>query len=317
MAYVFNVNNAPATGGLAIYILIATLEAAGWVQMAAGDGTSLFRFAPFITSGATGANGIGNNSAWTRIQSPDGVREYTIQRGTVGTAWRIKYSFAGKFTDGAMSATVTPSAADQVIMMGAGSDASPTYATAYMLTDNTYRYEVCADDASPYTFWSASFANGGGTPRAVLLLDKLTGEPTDGDTYLTYSYYSNSTTGLFATSLLAETASASQQCSYATIPAASPTTLIQMPCATYNNGGNVIVPSNVTTNPITTKDELLPIVFMRRSAIASPGYKGIATMMKWPGTLRTTGDTMSVSSASDRIIMGEVSLPWNGSSVKI
>jgi hypothetical protein len=87
---------------------------------------------------------------------------------------------------------------------------------------------------------------------------------------------------------------------------------------TYNSvaGTNITIPAATSSSPYSGKDIILPMLYARRSALASPnGYKGIGTIMKWIGSPRSSGDTISIASstAKDYIVAGNVALPWNGS----
>ncbi len=112
MAYTFSTGNTPATGAVAMWTLINTMVSAGWLVKADSDGSTYNATGGQVTGGASGAHGLGNNSAWVRIQSPlvgGNTRELTIQRGTTDVIWRLKYSCNKKFSGGAPAATVTPS----------------------------------------------------------------------------------------------------------------------------------------------------------------------------------------------------------------
>ena len=138
-----------------MYTFKELLKTAGWTVPSSSDGTTYNSSGDQITSGASGAGGLANNSAWFRLRDPGGVKEITIQRGTLNTYYRIKYSFLAKFSGGSPSATQTPSATDEFLMLGTGTDAAPGY-TATLGTDGTYRYNVATDNASPYGFWAGA-----------------------------------------------------------------------------------------------------------------------------------------------------------------
>lgn len=113
MSYVFSVNQQPATGSVAMWQLISTLKTAGWSQIDSSDGTT--QGASQVTNGGAGINGLGNTSAWVRIQAPTTTgglysqnREFIFQRGTTDLQWRVKYSAVGGFIGGVSSATITP-----------------------------------------------------------------------------------------------------------------------------------------------------------------------------------------------------------------
>lgn len=315
MAFVFS-KTTPTTGAVAMFNLKELLKTAGWTVMSSSDGTTYNAGGDQISSGAAGANGMANNNAWFRIRSPAGAGavEYIFQRGTTNLVWRGKRSRTAGFTGGSPSATQTPSATDEGTFLGGGTDAAPTFA-GFHTTDNTYRWNVGADNASPYGWWAGAFTTGGGAIHAVLAHDPLTGtEPTDADQFMGImactgqSGYSNA-------HLTSEVQTATTRFCFSQAISAAPAAgfLLWSGCTLHNNIQNALVaPTGLPTNPITTKDEVFPIVWARRSALATPGYKGVSTIMKWTGTTRTTGDTLSVSSTRDRIIYGDVSLPWDG-----
>lgn len=140
MAKHTSVNNTPATGPAAIVVLTTTMIAAGWTVSAWSDGTTMH-----TASGVPTATDLAHTDAWVRMQDPAGKREWTFQRGTTNVLWRIKRSETGKFVTGSPSATVTPTGATEQIVVGGGTDASPTFATVFD-TDGTYRCSAVAFD---------------------------------------------------------------------------------------------------------------------------------------------------------------------------
>lgn len=314
MAYTFS-KTTPATGAVAMFDLKTHLKSVGHTVKSSSDATTYNSTGDQITSGASGASGWANNNAWVRIQSPDGYREFTIQRGTTNVLWRVKFSRAAKFTGGSPDATHTPSATDEAIIIGGGTDASPTFATTFG-TDGGYRWNVGADSAFPYTFWSGSFLTGGGNPVAVLCQEYfLAAEPTDGNLYMVVSG-ANANPFTNANLSLQTRTTGSTIRSLTTLAATSPTTNIDVAAAAYwfGNGTQLLYPdTGGVSNPITGKDEVLPILWARSAAVANPGYKGVGTMIKWTSLSRSTGDTLTVSTTRDRIVYGSCSLPWDGS----
>ena len=93
-------------------------------------------------------------------------------------------------------------------------------------------------------------------------------------------------------------------------------TFITTPGLSYSSDTATSIPSLMLVNPYSAKDETYPIMYARGSALAQPGFKGVGSMMKWIGQSgRSTGDTLSVAStgAKDYIVVGNIALPWNGS----
>lgn len=146
------VNLSPATGAVAVFNFKEMLKQLGWVVKASSDGSTFNSTGDQITTGATGAGGFANNSAWFRIQDPATLREFTWQRGTTNLVARVKWSHSSKFTGGSPGTTQTPSAADETIIRGGGTDASPTFTTVFG-ADASYRFHAGGDDATPYYFW--------------------------------------------------------------------------------------------------------------------------------------------------------------------
>lgn len=314
MTYLFS-KKTPSTGAITFYELKTLLKLAGWTTLSSSDGTTYNSSGDQITSGASGANGWNNTRAWARVQAPDGYQEYTFQRTTSSIAWRIKYSRAGHFTGGAPAATVTPSAADEVVLMGSGSDAAPT-GISFLANDATYRWNAAASNTYPYTFWASGYPLGGGSQSVFIGLEFLTAtEPSDAHVYLAIAGTASAGVILNSANLSLQTrttGSATRTVTY--LASAAPTTVIEPGALLFriDNGTVAFYPDGATCNPITNKFDVAPIIWARSSAVANPGYKGIGTMIKWTSSNKVTGDTLSVNSTHDRIVYGSCSLPWDG-----
>lgn len=315
MAFVFTVNQTPATGAVHMWNMILLLKTAGWTQQDSSDGTT--RATNQVTSGASGTNGLANTSAWVRIRNPAGTTEMTFQRSTTNLLWRWKISNSVQFTGGTPSATQTPSATDEQILYGGGTDASPTYSSVWA-ADAGYRAQYCADNASPYGFYTFTYANGGGLPNGAFVMEPLASTAV-GDTqaYVFMRGLAAATT-TFTTSIYVTTASPTAIGTLARLGTTA-TTILACPGCTYSDSGGVAVPALTGTNPITTKDDGLPIVFIRKTSLAGAaiGYKGISTMSRWNATLRTTGDVFTVVSTLDYISAGDIRLPWDGTTTPV
>jgi hypothetical protein len=158
--YAGGVNQKTLTNGAALYQIIVTLVACGWTVLGSGDGTGGHYSATdgtAVTSGKSGPNGFLNTGSWMRIQSPvTGVngqkREFVFQQGAASSTVtiRIKYSpnVTGStgFTGGSPSATRVPSATDEAVVAGSGTDASPTYAGWGAISDYEFAFHVIADN---------------------------------------------------------------------------------------------------------------------------------------------------------------------------
>ncbi len=137
----------PATGGVAMYAHRALLVASGFNSKMDSDGTTYSSTGSRLTNGGSGPKGLANNGAWFRLQATaGGPFEWCIQRGTDNTQWRVKSANAA-FTGGTPGAITVPSAAGEVVLLGGGSDAVPTFATLFP-TDATYLIDSIIQDAA-------------------------------------------------------------------------------------------------------------------------------------------------------------------------
>jgi hypothetical protein len=316
MAYTFDTNNTITTGAEAIYNLKEALKTAGWTVASSSDASTYNDSGDQITSGSSGVNGMDNARAWFRIQMPTSqgaVREFTFQRSqTYHYQWRIKYSYSAGFTGGSPDATTTPSATDEQILNGGGTDASPSWDTLFA-TSGTWRHSCAAGGSDElYVFYSMCFLSGGGSVTSTFIWEAMTANsyPTeDIDPYVLFfdntspddSAFSNVNTG---TQGYLDKGGGSE--SFTTIPA-----------LTHEDSVSQIE-VGLPSNPHTGKDDLLPMVYARRAALGgTAGYKGIGYMMRWLGISRTVGDTITVSSSRDKIVFGDVAFPWDGSTPTI
>lgn len=294
----------PANGSVAVYQLKEFLKTHGWEVLSSSDGTTYNAAGDQITAAGSGAGGMANNAAWFRIRNGSaGAPELTWQRST-NLNWRVKFSQLAGFVGGAPGATQTPSATDEAIVVGSGSDAAPGYA-ALLSTDNTYHFLVGAEASGQRRLWCVTYDISGLALRNTLVLDRVAhATPTDTGLYvvghvqgLTPSTFGVDTSGgALWTTRPSATAGAPLRCSA---------------CFIGNNTGPL--PGVTSANPITARDELTPVVYARRSNHANGFYKGVSTMLKWTGVPRANCDTLSLDSARDHIVFPLIALPWDGS----
>ena len=75
-----------------------------------------------------------------------------------------------------------------------------------------------------------------------------------------------------------------------------------------------VVPFGVTLDT-TGANMLFPVTYARRTAVSSPhGWSGITKFIRWSGTTNTKGDTVG---SKDWIIIGDVAVPWDGSTTPL
>jgi hypothetical protein len=175
MAYVGLTNVTIAQGGAAdfLYATYAALTSASWVTLGSGTGAAggYSSSGSLITSAAT----FNSNNAWARMREPGGVgaREYILQRSTTATTAVVKYSRADGFTGGSPAAAVSPTSTDTKLIVGAGTDASPTGVTICGATGYVQAVASTTATNGTYGFWTFQYTAGTGTFGGILLTEGI------------------------------------------------------------------------------------------------------------------------------------------------
>lgn len=321
MAWFFDANQQVTTSGEIFFKLKETLKAAGWTVVSSSDGTTLNASGDQITQAGSGAGGMYNVRAWFRIRSPSfaaKTREFIFQPVTaVASAWRIKYSVDGFSTIGSQTATVTPSGADEVILLGGGTDASPTGGTANWADGGagTRLNVICGNAAEGYAWYLLGWLpNLTSATTTVFGFDYLLNtDAADVDPYallvapnsafLWHITQSNSVFGTYSTQQRAWILKGLAGAGFVAV------------------GGvafaltNTIGPSFFGTDPTVGGDGQLPIIYQRYSGLSAPiGFKGVSKALKHTTVAsRRTGIALSQLATADRVLVDLVSFPWNGS----
>lgn len=353
MALQYTVNLTPARFSECIYNLLNRAVLAGWTVVAWSDGTTVHNTPPgpgnngFTTPGS-GANGLDNASAWFVMQQPSGgaspwsgVRQFAIQRQTTAndTNWKIKYSFGGGYTTPASAGTnvqmpvINAGINDEQILIGGGTDASPTFGLLFQGTEGSQRYSCAVDDGtdSPdpsFGFFSFAFPSGGGDPTHGFMFDPLisgTFPLADVDPFILYADGNQTRVWKAETSssssLAGEVFDVNGGCPRTwyrkglSSPAQSFQVVSGMAICSLLAGNNFqrIWPIGAGSNVLTASDDLSQVIYARRAALGgNTGLKGISNFAKWIGSIRSTGDTFTLNTTRDRIVVGHVALPWNG-----
>jgi len=331
MAYTFSVNNSPITSAVAMYTIVSTLMSAGWTKVMDSDGTTYSASGVRVTSGSAGTGGLGNTNAWIRLQAPavnggavvNQTREITIQRGTTNLLWRIKYSASALFTGGSPAATVTPSAADEVFMTGAGTDAAPTF-LSWFNADNNYRWHIAAGGAAEfYSFvaWGQNLGTFTASGAAICLDVMATGSfPTmDVDPAVMYCSSATSISEILSNSFPV-TNLASSDVASARARAWLGATSSAGASITSNNVNVGICRIGTSVGALTTgsnawtgKQNLLPCLWGNQNTTLPRGVKGISTLFMLGTVLYANGTTTCSSIGTrDKIYFGNLWLPWSG-----
>ena len=157
-----SVNMIPASAEWTMYYFKEALKQAGWTVVKSSDGSTYNSSGDQITSGNSGAGGMNNNNVWWIVQSPAGAGGFQMcwQSGSNRTQWRLKWSHSAGFTGGSPSASQVPSASDEKVICGGGSDASPTF-YGWLAGNGTYRAHIGCSTVYPYSCYliMANFAD--------------------------------------------------------------------------------------------------------------------------------------------------------------
>jgi len=293
----------PATSCVGMYTArTRIISGGGWTSVKDSDASAYSSAGTQLSSGASGAGGFGNDRAWFVIQHSSGV-QWCVQVVSVSSiTYRVKVSPSAGFTT-SPSATQTPSASDELVIWGAGTDASPTGAQLFP-TDNTYRLECEAE--STYGGWSVhAFPTGGGATRTVIRHDPLTSYPTtDAAPWVFRCAYhaSNTMDDLSSSTYCAGYATASytassglpvKRCQHGTGSAAwRPVGML-----TYQLVGLGAVSANeLGTEPYGSTETPLPVYYVRRGGTQG-GVIGVSSQIQYGtvSTSRASGDVLTVA----------------------
>jgi hypothetical protein len=308
MAYVHSVNNTPANGGEAMYLLKELLKTAGWTVIGSTDNATTASSDLWVTASIANLNVV-----WIILQKPSSTNQILIQRQASEGSWLFYFSRNG-YDPTTGTTTVRPStfSSDEVALSASG------YSTAFLPTGGTYRYHVVADNAAPYSFWSAAYAIGGGTPLGILVYDPIvSGTESNGDSDPYAFILGSGTNGLYAFNIAYLNGPVYYPVARAflvdpTVPANFVTVAYAAPML-YSVSGSFTYafPGGAGTNPFTSNEDLVQALIVRHVSYPAPvGYKGISTLIRFVGSNRATGDTISTGGAYDWIVMSSVALPW-------
>lgn len=295
-------------GGQIFYVLKEALKAQGWTHVASGDGLALFSTgSDQITNGDSGANGFDNTRAWITLQQPSGgsgayagTRQITLQIGdgagaSLGSTARIVYSPGGTAVTGACDANTVPTFSDEVILVGGGTPAAPTFASFCPggIVGAVDKMHVVVGDASEnFGFWTTIRNNSQPTFNGFTfifdpIVEPLTG---DDDPFVITAYTSSNGLPIFnLSSLNANPDTAPIWAKFAAGGVQRTSMESHSALATVTNSRNI-------------RDDLFPLMYVRHTT--NGGYKGYSSLMRSIGTSRAEASLFSVDATGDRVKFG-------------
>jgi hypothetical protein len=294
------------------YALKVALLAAGWTCPRSSDGLAAYTAGDHITGYVAGASGsINNNNAWFEIAN--GSVSLVIQMNNLVTrrTHRIKAART-PFTGGAPGILVTPdapTASDEMYLSGGGTSAAPTYGNAFA-SAGIFRVFIAADNASPRGFIAIGWASGGAAPTLSMFCDPMAALSYDAADTCQYMLKAGFPQLNGAMTMVLN--SATTTCPFGFLKNGAAWAGVTIPMMDYKDGSASAVGSS-GANAASGKDQSAPLLYARRSALGAPaGVKGISTLLKVAMTPRTTGDTLTYSTAKDHIYIGDFITSWDG-----
>jgi hypothetical protein len=317
MAYIWQINGTPnsgvnltpATGSVMCFNLISALLQAGWVKFADSDGTTYSSTGAQVTSGTGSPGGLANTSAWIAMRMPvdGGGHEITFQRGTTDLVWRIKWLHGGGFPttgpDGG-TATRTPYHAGERILVGGGTDASPTYATA-IAGNGTYKQHIVVQDVAPYAWINMIYTS---TGRGWRFIPMLAGSYPSADVAPYVIAISNAS---WQVAVLGGTASNSTIGDGWYKKGLSGEAWVTFSATNHYTGSSAAIPGSIPVSPYDSKDGLYSMGALRRNAQSESGWKGKIDpgLLCWTGPSRNAGDRI-ITAGGTYAVINDIAMIW-------
>lgn len=319
MAWIYrpNIFAGSGDGRQIVWNLKEMLKDAGWTVIESATGSA------YSAGDILDAPGDFGTRSWFRVQMPEHrgqKREFVFQKGSSDRSWRVKYSKAAGFTDGSAGSNETPSAIDEMMALGGGTDNSPT-------TDNIFMSQglwsqMGAQNSAPYGFWAGTYRADNRNMAGGFLFDPLrTGSFPDADDDPYVCYFPNGSNSNIVLSFAAPAAAAAAEGGISNVSGlsgvrawmgASPASIAGASFAQYASGVRDSF-QGYGTNPYSGEDVFLPVIYMRSQALAAPnGVKGISSVLQINSALRQPGDTTTDLS---KIQLGNCVLDWDGATI--
>ena len=298
MTWQFSTTNIGGSSGaqFGTYRLKEMLKSVGWTIVLSGDGSGV--------SGA-GDNWSGEpmpDFAWFVAQHPQHPTiplqiRFRIESNPNAITW--SFSPSGDYSGG--TPTVAATASDEV----SGHTSSNYYSSVAGV------HVVAADDSAPYGFYMGGWEDNFAGAHSIFVFDPLVAtDPLDEHEYI---FFTGGDVTPSDAVIGSETTSTSASRCVGTIGNGAFGGTI--PGLSYAAGAATpVAPTNEPRSPFTGNETIWPIVYGRRYSLTGEGYKGMGTVMYWGGSRQANhGQTLSINTTRDRIIYGEINLPWDGS----
>lgn len=328
-----------ATNGEALFRLKEALKSWGWVIQASSDGTNFSNTAGNLNDQITTVAEMNNANAWFVIKEPTAQgRQYAMKRFSA-TSYLVVYiprdgSNNTQAASGAGTATALPTYTTSVALHGTLPN---TGASSWFSTEGTSYFHIGVDDAAPYSFYMIGATVGTGAPEGGSWIrdGMLSGSYPAGDVdpYVNFLGKVTGVTGSvnclnvrnlsYATGSTLFNQALSGNCylrknlsgeTYVSIQA-------QWPSNKSATGTTTVVNvHNFGTDNHAGRIYTMPLVWIRgttNSQAVPVGWKGISSFLRWTMLSRSGGTTLTISSTRDRVIFGDINVPWDGTVPRI
>jgi hypothetical protein len=326
----------------ALWFAKSILKTAGWQVAAWGSGSTTGVYSDPFSSSLS----MTSDHGWFMLKHPISSRSFVIQKcasasnpneGSIAnyhnTDARIKYSPGGFAITGTLSAKNAPgpiTESDQLIVLGGGTDALPTYAqniptiTEGSINGTTAIWHCIAQTTGNYGFML--LGQFGSNVVSVLGLDPvLTPNPGDTEPYVVWSDFRSANFPMDNIGNLSPITSTA-----AGVNSFNKWTWVRRGFADQRSGAmcgglsyksfnqDMIAATTHIGKPPTKTAVFLPLMYAcTQSNIATSSYKGISTMLKVASPAIApylpTQTTFSVFSLHDTALVGKGTvLPWFG-----
>jgi hypothetical protein len=257
-------------------------------------------------------------------------RQFAIQRGTTNATWKIKYSARAGFTGGTPGPAEMPSATDEVIILGGGTDAIPTYGTL-LPPDGSYRMQINIYDGDLCPgFYLVTYPLGDPTVNAAFMMDALSpgsypvdslGISQEQDPVVIYQNFGVNT--LKAATLASETSGPRGWLNYTyTLPPTQSFTRLPASVeAVFDSLGvlQVEIPRGLNQSVLDDSIVTSRATYARRSALGgTTARKGAASGWLWNGIVGLANGQL-IGQTTPRgsipyfwVTLGDVLLRWDG-----
>lgn len=286
-----------------VFELKELLKAQGWTVPRSGDGSTYNSGGDEITISGSGAGGMDNTRSWFEITSPDNAHNMTFQNVFGGYSWRVKYS-ENAFSGGTPDANETGSAADEQVLSGTGTDASPGGESLFIISPSARYMNVAVEDEAPYRFWANGHVISSGVEDTLVFVDRFIDgsfDASDPWPFVVGAVQAPNESRLFTIYNCWTQYAGVWQESALLAPAGwgDPSELVRA-------GG---------TDPISGGDIPFPAIWGRSPTDSVPvGWRGVSGLFEVSLSPRNNADTADRDSTRDRIYIagGALSAAWNG-----